>query len=460
MSQPGVLGKGGFGCTYRPPLRCAGNYPDSFYDGKVTKLMTERHAEEEIDEYEAIDEADPQMKFHLGNPVMCDLNGNYDTLVKETCENDFLKEDNYEDLQLLVLPDGGLDTYQFYRGGHAEEYFLRHGVAGVRHFLAAFVEVSKGLEVMKKAELCHHDLKPSNVVCKISEDGSVQLRMIDFGSMETMGSIAALATQNRNPFAIYHWNFPLTCKFLERKEWDKIIKAIKSSSTEEFKQSIVKDDEARHATQSMIDDCFPDDADNDALVTKILNKFADYLINFHKRYLATNMDDRSIWRDYFSNAIRRIDVFGLGVTFLFCTQRMKKYFDQEAAFDGILTVMEDMISYNTPVSGYTNRLQQEVDKFNATADNLQVNFVRKEDDTNPNPVEASGGSVTPFDPYADPVDAQGNPLRWWKQSGGAMGTKRRRGIRRTRRRTTKRKKTTKQRTRKTGRKHARKQRIG
>ena len=43
-----ILGQGSYGCVIKPALKCNTQKKDSVYKNKVSKIMYEKHAKEEI----------------------------------------------------------------------------------------------------------------------------------------------------------------------------------------------------------------------------------------------------------------------------------------------------------------------------------------------------------------------------------------------------------------------------
>ena len=64
-----VLGKGTFGCVVSPALKCTDSSIKS--DKRVSKIMRERDALDEMQEYEALDKIPELKKYLLRFPEPC-----------------------------------------------------------------------------------------------------------------------------------------------------------------------------------------------------------------------------------------------------------------------------------------------------------------------------------------------------------------------------------------------------
>jgi hypothetical protein len=67
-----VIASGGYGCVFSPALKCEGSTKRE--KGKITKLMTERHAKEEYAEILSIKEKLDKIKNYRDYFLIYDLN--------------------------------------------------------------------------------------------------------------------------------------------------------------------------------------------------------------------------------------------------------------------------------------------------------------------------------------------------------------------------------------------------
>ena len=67
-----LKGKGGFGCVYKPPLRCKGE--EHRPENTISKLLYTKDMEKEIGEYETMKQIDRLGEFHIQVSKTCEPN--------------------------------------------------------------------------------------------------------------------------------------------------------------------------------------------------------------------------------------------------------------------------------------------------------------------------------------------------------------------------------------------------
>jgi serine/threonine protein kinase len=178
-----VLATGGFGCVFRPALVCKGKTTRK--PKSVSKLMTDRHAEEE---YHFIKKIRSKLKnipsfskhFLLDDIEMCEPNpltssdlSNFDkkcrALIKDGIESENIN-DSLHTLKLLNIPDGGIavDDYIFTGGSFDKLTTLNKKLVDL---------FTAGIVPMNKNHIFHSDIKDSNILI----DASLKTRLIDWG---------------------------------------------------------------------------------------------------------------------------------------------------------------------------------------------------------------------------------------------------------------------------------------
>lgn len=226
MESSKVVGEGTYGCVHKPPLNCKGKPRPP--NNKVTKLMMETEAKNELKEYSVMEEVDPKKQYYLGTPKSCKVDINtYNKQSANKCkklkENDPLLIYDLSKYKLLVMEDGGseLETFSnnILRTGKDDELY-RFWLEGHRMFL--------GVKAMLDHGVIHHDLKPQNIVYNVKEGRGASLlenlgrmNFIDFGLMVRKSTVMEEAKKSKYGFSQYHWSFPLECKFLNKKSYDK-----------------------------------------------------------------------------------------------------------------------------------------------------------------------------------------------------------------------------------------------
>jgi serine/threonine protein kinase len=181
-----VLASGGFGCVFSPALKCSGSTHRE--KGKVSKLMTEKHAREEYQEINAIKAKLDSIKnyenyFLLYDATLCKpARIETSDLVNYTKKCSALPKSkitrlnintSLDKVMILNMPNGGLavDDYIYENGSYDKIYELH----------IKLVELfKKGIIPMNSKNIFHNDIKDSNVLVDQSTDG-IKTRLIDWG---------------------------------------------------------------------------------------------------------------------------------------------------------------------------------------------------------------------------------------------------------------------------------------
>jgi serine/threonine protein kinase len=181
-----VLASGGFGCVFTPALKCDGARHRE--KGKVSKLMTEKHA---ISEYKEINSFKTKLDtiknyedyYLLYDATLCkpaELTDGDLTAFAKKCtalaKKDITKQninDNLDKLLMLNMPNGGVPVDDFlYTNGTIEKMSRVH---------TSLVNLLKnGIVPMNKKHIYHCDIKDSNILVQ-ETDSSLKTRLIDWG---------------------------------------------------------------------------------------------------------------------------------------------------------------------------------------------------------------------------------------------------------------------------------------
>jgi serine/threonine protein kinase len=206
-----VIASGGFGCVFRPALKCIDGQRES---GKISKLMTKRHAYEEFDEIE-------------NNRVLLSKIPNYadyflvdgfsicepDKLTTEDLENyddkcSTLQKDeisvtdinnHLHELAALNMPDGGIDI-----GDYMNQIQSDNDLVVLNDSLIDLLV--NGIIPMNNSNIYHCDIKDSNVLAK-KEMGKLYTRLIDWGLS------AQYKKGDKIPSSMYRRPFQYNCPF-------------------------------------------------------------------------------------------------------------------------------------------------------------------------------------------------------------------------------------------------------
>jgi hypothetical protein len=183
-----VLASGGFGCVFDPALKCEGKQTRE--KGKISKLMTNRHAIEEYNEIKDIKtklDSIPNYTnyFIIDNATLCkpaklsesDLGAfKKCSSFKKDKKNNITKKNinsKLDDLMILNMPKGGLpvDDYIYKNGNFNKLYELNNSL---------ILLLKNGIIPMNKHNVYHSDIKDSNVLVDKIDD-QTNTKLIDWG---------------------------------------------------------------------------------------------------------------------------------------------------------------------------------------------------------------------------------------------------------------------------------------
>jgi serine/threonine protein kinase len=180
-----VIASGGYGCVFSPALKCEGATKRE--NGKITKLMTERHAKEEYSEILSIKDKLDEIKNYRDYFLIYDLNlckpakltpSDLKEFSKCTAlPKDKITETNINkrrnELMSLNMPNGGVavDDY-LYDNGSFEKIYMLH--------TTLFNLLKEGIVPMNKKNIYHCDIKDSNILVDYSTS-ELKTRLIDWG---------------------------------------------------------------------------------------------------------------------------------------------------------------------------------------------------------------------------------------------------------------------------------------
>ena len=322
--SPQVLGEGSYGCIHRPPLKCKS--PSSVItEGKVSKLISKKEAETELKEYNLIQQADPEHQYYLGKPDVCDLDdsqANIRSISKCEMKKAVLRDmDNY---QLLVMEYGGKNIQEYGQELRDLKVTDAHRKLA-QEFWVDFHQIMRGIQMLLKHRLVHHDMKTPNVLyCQKQR----RMYLIDFGLMESIPESIQECRKNRYEMDINWWYFPydsiwltlgafideiddldepslssyvkrkFTLKYEDNSDinnWMYTLQRMVQFTEEELNAAI--DDFAKFVTETR---------DNDDGAYNRIDDFAEFVTE-------TRDNDDSAYNRFVNQYFMTLDVYGLGV---------------------------------------------------------------------------------------------------------------------------------------------------
>jgi serine/threonine protein kinase len=206
---PEVIGEGSYGCVHSPSLHCEDNM-NIDYDDKVSKIMDQKYALQELSEYVGIEKADPDQKYYLGKPILCkpDTSEITKTAINK-CESEF------SDKALLIMKDGGLNLRKLTMGW-SKMPITPELINEVSDFWLETHKLLIGLKLFLANDIVHHDLKAENIVYNKK---TKSISFIDFGHMRPLSKFVKHALGNKSRIAHAHWSYPWENTFITKNNY-------------------------------------------------------------------------------------------------------------------------------------------------------------------------------------------------------------------------------------------------
>ena len=210
MSNKGgkATNSGGFGCIFKPPLKCTNSAPPDNY---ISKLMTKQDAIEEFDNIKQFEQMLNKIPnygdyFLVKNVSLCtpakltkkDLK-DFDKICMNLDPKEYTKDNINEKLStlgIINIPDAGVDLKQFL----SQEDFSPKNFIYVNHLLIDLLQ--NAIVPMNALGIYHNDVKPTNIMV---DKQTNSIKLIDYGisSIYEKGVIPR-TLMNKS----IHFNFP------------------------------------------------------------------------------------------------------------------------------------------------------------------------------------------------------------------------------------------------------------
>ena len=314
-----VIGSGGYGCIFRPALKCKNESSLSNKSSKqITKLMTIKHANyeyEEITQFIPFLQKIPNYKnyFIIDDITLCEPTKLTESDLENFKKCKALKKKNItkqninehlDELLALNLPDGGIDV-----GDYVDD---NKSIPELNKMLINLLKY--GIIPMNLLYIYHCDVKGSNIL--IGDDN--QARLIDWGlSAKTNGStipkiFSRKPLQYNIPFSSILFNDTFTQMYKEFKKNDdeKNIKQIKSFVR---KYLYAWNDERGEGHLKLINKLIKLSSGKSG-ITVIIDYLSEIIMKFENNlnYSNNEIDGNLDWiMHYFKNIyLKNIDIWG------------------------------------------------------------------------------------------------------------------------------------------------------
>lgn len=218
-----ILGKGTFGCVVSPSLKCTDTSIKS--NKRVSKIMSEDDALDEMKEYKELDKIPELKKYLLRFPELCKpvddekfrkaiTQCKHNRLNRVVTENQRLKRSVTNNISSLLLENGGVSLRDF-----KNKFKNKLTINDFEIFLTSIKDLFQALIVLRKHKYVHQDIKANNIVYS-PKTGKIAL--IDFGKLNTFDKIKYNSEKSINNEGTTWFNYPPEAKFMNRKK--KILK--------------------------------------------------------------------------------------------------------------------------------------------------------------------------------------------------------------------------------------------
>jgi serine/threonine protein kinase len=165
------VASGSAGCIFRPALKCAGS--NTRRNGYVSKMGSKNNIDAEWNSSNTPRRINTESKYFVYPTEKCNYGVLNASNEQEKCDVDSIGR------QILQLPDGGIDLSKM-----AVPY------EDMPAFFEGFVNIFDGIALLHSHGYAHRDIKLQNMVGIRNDDGTYQLRLIDFGLSDTFNGLA------------------------------------------------------------------------------------------------------------------------------------------------------------------------------------------------------------------------------------------------------------------------------
>ena len=179
---------GAYGCTFGPALKCQGS--NTRKNGYISKIINSDEAEKEWGYSERVRSLNKNFKYFVYPDEYC-------APAKPNASNEASKCPlRLNKPTLLLSPYGGVDLE------HIDVPFKM-----IPAFFEGFLNVFDGIALLHKEQVAHNDIKLSNMVGYLRENGLYKLRLIDFGLSRSFSHLMKYPKIDNYPYWSYDRRF-------------------------------------------------------------------------------------------------------------------------------------------------------------------------------------------------------------------------------------------------------------
>lgn len=208
-----VLGKGTFGCVVSPSLKCTDSTIKT--NKKVSKIMREKDAMEEMTEYKVLEKIPELKKYLLTFPQPCkpvndDKFHNAIKQCKHAMVNRVYNGTDTNSISSLLLENGGVGL-----GDLVNNFAKKLNMHEFEIFLTSIKNLFEALIILRKHKYVHQDIKANNIVYSL-QTGKISL--IDFGKLSSFQKIKQNSQNDSHNEGTTWFNYPPEAKFMNKSK--------------------------------------------------------------------------------------------------------------------------------------------------------------------------------------------------------------------------------------------------
>lgn len=189
------IGKGSYGCIFKPSISCDGNIGDEKLVSKF--FLYKEDYLKELKLQEIIDKIDKENKFTIKKINNCRFKITEE--LKKQIKNFDKCRDISNDIYQITFEFGGYDLYRLFKNNLDKIKDVDLSI-----FFKNFLTIFEGLSILDKYELVHFDIRSDNI---LFDPEKMRFVIIDFGLMKFRKNVFSnklFSSFNKNP----HLNYP------------------------------------------------------------------------------------------------------------------------------------------------------------------------------------------------------------------------------------------------------------